>query len=101
MIWQRAWIVAAMLAVAVSAHAAKLTGPVLWVVDGDTLVVLIDGKRERVRLRNVWAPELKEPGGPEATAALKAQCEGKTAQLVPHGRDKYRRLLADVTCEMK
>jgi micrococcal nuclease len=75
-----------------------LQGRVLRVVDGDTLVVLVSGKAERVRLRNVWAPERNQPGGAEATAALKDRCDGRQARIVAHGRDRYRRLVADVDC---
>lgn len=43
--------------------------------DGDTVTMLLDqGFRQTVeidiRLANVWAPELKDPGGPEVLAEL-------------------------------
>ena len=75
------------------------------VVDGDMLVVRLDGREETVRLIGVDTPETVhptigvEPGGPEASAFTK--------QLLPPGtrveleldveqRDRYGRLLAYV-----
>lgn len=71
-------------------------------IDGDTLEVVIDGRRERVRLLGIDTPETKHPTkpvecfGPEAAAFL--------ASLLPPGtevravrdieaRDRFGRLL--------
>jgi micrococcal nuclease len=75
------------------------------VVDGDTVVVRIAGRDERVRLIGVDTPESVDPRTP-------VQCYGKeaaafTAQLLPEGtvvrlerdveaRDRFDRLLAYV-----
>lgn len=40
------------------------------VIDGDTLVTIDDGRRERVRAYGMAAPEADERCGPEATARL-------------------------------
>ncbi len=75
------------------------------VVDGDTIDVLVSGRKERVRLIGIDTPETKKPNtpvqcfGPEASAF--------TASLLPDGtalylerdvepRDPYDRLLAYV-----
>lgn len=75
------------------------------VVDGDTLVVRVDGERERLRLLGIDTPETVHPEkpvecfGPEASARL--------AELTPPGsevrlvrdtqlRDRFGRLLAYV-----
>ncbi|CAB4363889.1 MAG: thermonuclease [Actinobacteria bacterium] len=75
------------------------------VVDGDTIDVLVHGRKERVRLIGIDTPETKKPNtpvqcfGPEASAF--------TAALLPKGialylerdvepRDPYDRLLAYV-----
>ncbi|SRR6266540_1880198 len=52
---------------------------VLSVVDGDTLRTLWDQGRhtygqEDVRLLDVWAPELREPGGPETKEFVSSWC---------------------------
>ncbi len=78
---------------------------VVRVVDGDTIVVLLDGAEERVRLLGIDTPESVDPRSP-------VDCFGKeaaahTASLLPPGtpvrlvrdveaRDRYDRLLAYV-----
>jgi endonuclease YncB( thermonuclease family) len=47
--------------------------------DGDTITLILDQdfydmKRINVRLANVWAPELKQPGGPEVRAYVNEWC---------------------------
>lgn len=81
------------------------TGTIEWVVDGDTVDIVIDGHEERVRLLGIDTPESVIPDtppecyGPEAAA--------RTAELLPVGtevrlerdvvaRDDYGRLLAYV-----
>lgn len=67
------------------------------IVDGDTLNVLLDGKKDRVRLRNTNAPELDQPGGEEAKAALQTQFPaGSRVLLTIYARDAYGRAVAEV-----
>lgn len=81
--------------------------PVLRVVDGDTLVVLLDGKREKVRLLGLDAPESVHPQKPverfgkEASAFTRKMLFGKDVTLEYAGRkrDRYGRLLAYVWLE--
>ncbi|MGD9697089.1 MAG: thermonuclease family protein [Thermoleophilia bacterium] len=78
------------------------------VVDGDTLIAVVDGARERVRLLGVDAPESVTPdrpvecGGPAAAAAARRLMpEGAAIALATdptQGRDdQYGRRLAEVT----
>lgn len=60
------------------------------VVDGDTLVIA----HERIRLQNYNAPELDQPGGPQAKARLEAITRGKTVHCDGKARDRYARLVA-------
>jgi len=78
------------------------TVPVLYVVDGDTIDVFIDGKSQRVRLIGINAPEeypkeKKECFADEASIAMKQLVNGKQVILVADqtqdDRDVYRRLL--------
>src|SRR5438105_15842049 len=75
------------------------------VVDGDTVVVTIAGKKESVRLIGIDTPESVKPGTPvqcfalEASARTKASLPPRTAvRLVrdTEARDRYGRLLAYV-----
>lgn len=77
------------------------------VVDGDTIVVEIDGKQEKVRLIGVDTPETVHPNKPvqyfgkEASEFTKRTVEGKRVMLEYdwQKRDKYGRLLAYVYLE--
>jgi len=67
------------------------------IIDGDTLeVVDRGGIRTRVRLQDVDAPELDEPGGQEASDALRAEFLHRQVHVTPHARDTYGRLVADI-----
>ena len=81
------------------------TAVVGYVVDGDTVDVVIGGREERVRLLGVDTPETKVEGGPPECFGLEAA--SYTAGRLPVGtavrlerdvvgRDDYGRLLAYV-----
>ncbi len=88
-----------------SSDALPSNATVERVVDGDTIIVRINGRRERVRLIGIDTPESVDPNRP-------VQCYGheasaRTESLLPPGtevslvrdveaRDKYDRLLAYV-----
>ncbi len=67
----------------------------LEVADGDSLLVALDGRRERVRLIGINAPELEECFGVEARRAL-ADLAGDAPVILTadtEDRDRYGRLL--------
>jgi micrococcal nuclease len=74
------------------------------VVDGDTIVVRLDGRRERVRYIGVDTPESVKPGtrvecfGKAAAAANRRLVGGRAVRLSydAEARDRYGRLLAYV-----
>ena len=61
-------------------------------VDGDTLVC----NRQKVRLTNVYAAELNEPGGHGAKRRLQTLVSSGEVGLRRMGQDRYGRLLAEV-----
>lgn len=61
-------------------------------VDGDTIRV----GGERIRLRGIDTPEMSEFDGPAAKRRLEELLRSGPIRIVPHGRDVYNRLLADV-----
>ena len=73
------------------------------VIDGDTIVVLMDDKKETVRLLGMDTPETVDPEkpvqcfGPEASAETKSLLDGREVSLqsdpTQSDRDKYGRLL--------
>lgn len=90
-----------------SAAAAKtLSGKVLKVFDGDTILGRIHAREEHVRLREIDAPEVthqkrigQEPWGRRARDFAQSLVKGKTVRLEieeDDERDKYHRLLAYV-----
>lgn len=84
------------------ARADGWMGLVDRVSDGDTLwVSRVDdpGRRVKLRLADVDAPESCQPGGPEATQALRVHVLGREVKVRPLGRDTYRRVLARVEVE--
>lgn len=70
------------------------------VADGDTLTLrLPDGQRVPVRLRDIDAPEICQPWGPEAKAALSELALNKLAILTHSGRDGFGRVVGRITVE--
>lgn len=72
------------------------------VVDGDTVVLIIDGQKQKVRLIGVDTPETVKPNtpvqcyGPEASLALKSLLPAGAQVRVERdeeARDRYKRLL--------
>ena len=80
------------------------TARVLRVVDGDTILVAVGGRQERVRYIGVDTPETVKPHtrvqcfGKRASAANHRLVDGREVRLVAdaEARDRYGRLLAYV-----
>lgn len=88
-----------------TAEALSPNATVVYVTDGDTIGVEIDGVEERVRLIGIDTPETKKPNtpvqcfGPEATAFTKSLLPDGTSLHIERdveARDVYGRLLAYV-----
>ena len=77
-------------------NAADFTGPVVSVLDGDTIEVLHNQHPERIRLSGIDCPEKGQAFGKRAKQAASALVFGKEVTLQTHGHDKYGRTLADV-----
>ena len=72
------------------------TGPVVSVLDGDTIEVLHNNRPERVRLSGIDTPEKGQAFGNRAKQAASALVFGKDVILQTHGQDKYGRTLGEV-----
>lgn len=73
---------------------------VIAVVDGDTLdLVLSSGRKVRLRLAGIDAPELSQPYGREALRCLQQLVGHRWVVVRLVGRDRYRRRLGFVTHE--
>ncbi len=77
----------------------QITGTVTSVHDGDTLTV----SGTTVRLASIDAPELAQPYGNEAQAALAAKVLGQTVTVAYANADRYGRVVGSVftpTCDL-
>lgn len=76
-------------------------GWVSWVMDGDTVLLVVDGESEPVRLRllDLDAPESCQHGGEDARDALIALVLRRQVRIEPHGQDSYGRQLGRLYVE--
>ena len=81
-----------------SGSATTFEAPVLRIVDGDSLVVVIDGQTVHVRLKEIDAPEIKQRFGKLSRQSLIEICAGKRAHVIWTEKDRNSRLLARVWC---
>jgi endonuclease YncB( thermonuclease family) len=82
--------------IATSANAADFTGPVISVLDGDTIEVPHRQRPERIRLSGIDCPEKGQAFGNNAKQAASALVFGRDVILQTHGQDKYNRTLGEV-----
>jgi micrococcal nuclease len=76
-----------------------LTGKVVSVKDGDTMIVLVGQKEVLVRLFGIDCPEKGQPFGEEAKKTTSKFCYGTVVNVLEHGRDQYDRVLGEVILE--
>jgi endonuclease YncB( thermonuclease family) len=81
-----------------SSYATTFDAQVVRVVDGDSLIVLMDKQQLRVRLKEIDAPELKQPFGKHSRQSLTGLCATKRARVMWTEKDRNGRLLARVWC---
>jgi endonuclease YncB( thermonuclease family) len=85
-----------------SATAETISGTVVTIIDGDTLVVQDSAKkRYTVRLAEIDAPEPKQAFHLQSARSLASICHRKSAKLEWTEQDNRRRYLAYVTCDGK
>ena len=72
---------------------------VVGIADGDTLTVLTASKQQhKIRLAEIDAPERSQPFGTKSKQSLSDLCFGKEAEVRPRAMDRYKRIVARVTC---
>lgn len=75
-------------------HAAEFDGQAVGISDGDTLTVQTDdGRRVRVRLAGIDAPEHDQPYGTAATHSLAALALNRTVRVRRVAEDDYGRVV--------
>jgi len=91
------WTVFLTLLVTSSVLATELTGPVVSVLDGDTIEVLRNQHPERIRLSGIDCPEKGQAHGKRAKQAASELVFGKKVTLQTFGKDKYGRSMTNVS----
>jgi endonuclease YncB( thermonuclease family) len=87
-----------LIALALPARAAVLTGRVVAVADGDTITVLDAAKvQHKIRLAGIDAPEKGQPYGSRAKENLSRQVYGRTVTVDWQKTDRYGRVVGIVT----
>lgn len=75
----------------------SLKGKVVKIVDGDTFDVLLsDQKTIRIRMFGIDCPERRQDYYQVCKNALGDYIFGKNVELISHGKDRYRRTVAEV-----
>jgi endonuclease YncB( thermonuclease family) len=85
-------VVVALWVCAGLAHAG-MAGPVVAVLDGDTVDVLVDLKPVRVRLAEIDAPEKGQPFGTRSRQALASAVFRQQVSVRVSGNDRYGRTI--------
>lgn len=70
------------------------TGKVVGVADGDTITVLKQGRKVRIRLSGIDTPEKKQAFGNKAKKFTNAKVRGKVVEVDPVVTDRYGRTVA-------
>ena len=79
------------------AAAEEYNAKVIVVIDGDTLVVLHNNAKVKIRLANIDAPEKDQPFGMDARQAMFGMVFKKQVHLESNTIDKYGRTVALVS----
>jgi micrococcal nuclease len=72
------------------------SGKVLGVIDGDSIIVLHDGRQEQIRLWGIDCPEKHQDFGTKAKQATSALVFNKIVDVDPVTKDRYGRTVAFV-----
>jgi endonuclease YncB( thermonuclease family) len=72
------------------------SGPLVSLLDGDTIEVLHDRHVERILVNGIDGPEKGQAYGKRAKPAASARVFGKEVPRQTFGKEKYGRTIADV-----
>ena len=76
--------------------AETITGKVVGVTDGDTLTVLVERQRIKVRIAGIDTPEKGQPFGKKAKTGLSNLVFGKQVRIEREKLDRYGRTIGKV-----
>ncbi len=76
---------------------SEVSGKVIAIKDGDTIVILFDKTQITVRLEHIDCPEKNQPFGNVAKKYISKLCFGKQVKIVGKGKkDRNGRLIGEV-----
>lgn len=77
---------------AIGSHAEIITGRAIWIIDGDTFILLKDDQASTIRLSGIDTPEKDQPGGRDATMTLVRMIGRKQVKVEITGkRDNHQK----------
>ncbi len=79
-----------------AALAQTYTGKVISVKDGDTIEMLVNGRKIRIRLYGIDCPEKGQAFGDKAKQFTADLCFGKVVKAVQQDVDQWDRVVADI-----
>lgn len=85
--------------IAGTVFADEFEARVIAVMDGDTVMVLRDGKKIKVRMVNIDAPESEQAYGKESREALANMVLQKRVRIKSQAIDSYGRIIAEVSVD--
>ncbi len=92
-------LLALVCCLALSAQAEIFNAKVIVVMDGDTVMVLRDGKKIKIRLANIDAPEKAQPFGKQARDSLLELVGKKQIQVDSRAVDQYGRTVGLISAD--
>jgi len=93
------YLLALCCCIALSAQAETFTAKVIVVMDGDTVMVLRDGQKTKIRLANIDAPEKAQPFGKQSRDSLLEMVNKKQVQINSQAVDQYGRLVGLISVD--
>lgn len=85
------------LLITATGYSQNVSAKVIGVKDGDTMVILFEGKPTVVRLEHIDTPEKKQPFGEKAKLFASDFCFGKTVKVIGNSkRDRNGRWIAEI-----
>jgi len=102
LLWLASCVLLLLVSVAFAAgqelsEGAAISGRIVAVKDGDSLVLLSEGREIEVRLAEVDAPEFGQPYGRRAKEVLSGFAFGREAKIEVVDHDRYGRTVARVS----
>lgn len=93
-------ILVSLIVTSLGTKAEMLSGRIVAVTDGDTVILLShDNRQHRIRLLGVDAPEKVQPYGNKSKAALASLIFGKPVEADCTKRDRYGRELCKIVLD--